>query len=304
MIGWRKIAKIATVAITVGCLVHFGLRLVRDWDSVTEAAAGFGSKPWLIVAEFGLMLLNVGVECLRWSVVRKFFTGGTAEDDVVGTLRAISLGNATPANLGEHVGRTIGYDSRGRAFAASITASFIQTAAIFLLACVAASFVWEEHLRYHTKELLSLPIVLAMFVPIVIIIVMGLYVRVGGRREQVLRFVRRRGFWRMFDTAFLLNVVKVAIFSSQLTLLLAQGSDTENLFLFALTLVYYGFVTVVPRVNIADVGIKGSMAQFFFGSFVGEGCVAASVVAIWALNIVLPSVVGFATMPIRRRAKR
>lgn len=298
---WHRVGRIAAFVLTVVCLAYFVWQLTDSYVDVIGSFHTIGSQTTLIIAEFALMLMGIVVETVRWSIIRRFFTGGTLKADIIGTLRAISLGNATPANLGEHVGRAMGYDSKGRAFAASFIASVIQTTAIVILGSSGSVFIWEEFSRYHTRALFSLPICLAMFIPILLGCFLFLYIKLGAQRDKLKRFIGRRGFASMFYTSLLLNILKVCIFSTQLFLILNIGCHGNQFTLMATVFVYYLYVTVVPRINIIDIGIKGSLAAFFFEPFVETQFIFSASIFIWALNIILPSVLGFISLLFRKR---
>ncbi len=227
------------------------------------------------------MGVDILIESLRWSVLRKVFTSGSYTDDLTATLRSISLGNMTFANIGEHVGRFLSYNDKKSAGAASLVASFIQTASIVFSGGIALAF-----LKLH--DFVPQNIITISIVAIAIAIVVGIMIIIMGLRY----FHFPVGWGRGISLAFSLNIAKLLIFSFQLSLLLTPGL-LPNVIIFACVVLYYFFVTIVPRINLIDIGVKGGLATWMFSSFAQSSIISSAIIFIWALNIVFPSLFGF-----------
>lgn len=288
----RSWGKPVVAVFCIVCLVVFIRNLSVSWNDVSASISSFLRRPWLVTVEVALMILNIGVESARWRCVRRAFTQGSWADDVKASLRGVSLGNVTPGNVGEHVGRASSYSEHGKAGAASVLSSVLQTAVISLMGGIASLGLARAE-GGHTVAIIGFGVftVLAFFVIFCgesLLGKMGVSVR------------RSRGLCM----AALVNVLKVCVFSFQFAFLL-NGGMWPSLIIFESTLLYYFLITVIPRVNLIDVGVKGGVASWVFGSGLCPAVtVNAAVIFIWVLNIVLPSIVGFATFVIRRKVSQ
>lgn len=279
-----KIRRVLNVAVTVFCLVCLVLFCHRIWvdrDSISASFATFFYYKWLIFIEVLLMGVNILIESLRWMVLRRVFTSGSYADDLTATLRSISLGNMTFANIGEHVGRFLSYNDKKSAGAASLVASVIQTASIVFSGVISLAFLnffnfIPQNILYISLAAISISVV----VGILIIFISFRY------------FHFPAGWGRGISLAFALNIAKLLVFSFQLALLLTPGMMPCAL-IFTSVVLYYFFVTIVPRINIIDIGVKGGIAAWMFSSFAQSSFISSSVIFIWALNIVFPSLFGF-----------
>lgn len=260
------------------------------WGGVGDSMWLLAGRPALMAAEVGLMLAGVGVETLRWSALRRGYMGGSLEADFLATLRSVALGNSTPLNLGEHAGRGMSYPRRRMATVLSLIASVVQTAALLVL-----GFVGCIGVGHAGVELPRLGVVAAC----VALAAAGLGLIVVWRRRR-----RRMRAAAAVGWAFALSVVKVSLFSFQLFLLLAACGGGAGWGLYCAVLFYYLCVTVTPRVNMVDIGVKGAWAVGVFAPWVGEAGAAAATVVMWLVNIVVPSLAGFAVLIIGRLRRR
>lgn len=287
-----KLRRIFNIAVTIFCLVCLALfshRIWADRDAIVASFSTFFFYKWLIFVEVLLMGANIFVESLRWNVIRRVFTSGSYTDDLTATLRSISLGNMTFANVGEHVGRFLSYSDKKSAGAASLVASIIQTASIVISGALALAFLYFYDSVSQNIFFVSVVAIIIAFVIGILIIFLGV------------RYFHFPTEWvRGVSLAFALNIAKFFIFSFQLALLLTPGK-LPSLLIFASVVLYYFFVTIVPRINIIDIGVKGGIASWIFVSFANYCIISSAVIFIWALNIVLPSTFGFFSF-VRRRA--
>ena len=283
--------QICIAAVSITCLVFFIHHIVTRRDDVGEAVRVTLSHPMLIVVEFSLMSCGVAVEAARWGVLRSGFIGGDFKSDFTATLRSIALGNATPGNIGEHAGRGMSYADTGKAAIISILASVLQTADIAVLGIAGAAGLWMSGRDIdHTAILVaSVLCVCCMVVCAVCAIARG-----GKMRDEV-RQVRWCRVVRHMLASFCIGIVKVLLFSLQLYLLLTVDADCDSELFFAV-LFYYLCITVTPRMNIIDVGVKGTWAIAIFSPFVSDARIMSATVALWLVNIVIPSLFGYAAV--------
>ncbi|MGN0028655.1 MAG: hypothetical protein ACI35Q_02865 [Marinilabiliaceae bacterium] len=277
----RKAETIVGTAVCIACLAYFAASFAGRWGGVGDSLWLIASRPWLIVAEAVLMLVGVAVETLRWSILRRGFMGGSLVADCLATLRSIALGNSTPFNLGEHVGRGMSYPRRRIAAAVSLLASVVQTAAILAL-----GFAGGLAVRSLGMSLPRAGGVAACAALVAAGFGLAMAWRRRGRRLRAMAAVG----W-----AFAVSTAKVALFSFQLFLLLAACGGASG-GLYCAVLFYYLCVTVTPRVNLFDIGVKGMWAAGIFAPWVGEEGAVAATVVLWLINIVAPSCAGYVVL--------
>lgn len=296
---FRRAWQWAVAVFCLACLVVFLRDTWARWGDVEAALASSLSSPGLMAAELALMAANMVVETLRWRRVRSVFAEGDLLDDIMASLRAVSLGNATPGNVGEHVGRALVYDDLRHATHASLAASVLQTATIALMGAAACAFLWSQGAAVPPVALRAGAVA---FVAVFLCLSAAVAVVAYFRWVQV---ELREGWGGSLVAAAWLNALKVGIFSLQLFLFLRAGSAAGGATLFAAVVFYYYLVTLTPRVNIADIGVKGGLASYVFvNGLCDDAAVTSAVILIWATNIVLPSVIGFASLSFNRRPDR
>lgn len=281
----RKAETVVGSAVCLACLAYFAASFAGRWGGVGESACIIASRPWLIVVEAVLMLVGVAVETLRWSVLRRGFMGGGIKADCLATLRSIALGNSTPFNLGEHVGRGMSYSCRRVAAAVSLLASVVQTAAILALGFAGGLVVRSLGMSLPRAGGVAACAAIAAA---------GFGLAMAWRRRG-----RRGRAMAAVGLAFGVSVVKVALFSFQLFLLLAACGGAGGGLYWAV-LFYYLCVTVTPRVNIFDIGVKGMWAAGIFAPWVGEEGAVAATVVLWLVNIVAPTCAGYVVLLVGR----
>ncbi len=286
-----------TVAIIISILglCYFAYTLNSKWGGVMTSMRLFMSSGSLIICEFILMIIGIIVETLRWSFIRKVFTDGDTSGDFIATLRAVALGNSTPANLGEHVGRGISYESKKLATEASICSSVIQTAVIVLVGFAGALYIAHEN---GDLDLKMFKVIFAIF--LVIAGVCIYCVKYCHWAEDIKEAISKKGAWPKLTAATMTNIFKFCLFSFQYALLLSFGAELTML-LFCHVLFYYVCITFIPRLNIIDIGVKGALSIHMFSSFNTEEIITSAALLLWGINIIIPTVAGYVTIFIKRR---
>ena len=92
-----------------------------------------------------------------------------------------------------------------------------------------------------------------------------------------------------------LSALRYLIFSFQYyMLLLAMQVDMPFLQAMIFISVIYLVLTAIPSIALADIGIRGSVALFFFGMVSDNttGILLATLL-LWFINIVLPALIGY-----------
>lgn len=264
-----------------------------------------------------LMLLNWCLEAVKW----KFLIGKIEKIGFFKALQAvlagISISSFTPNRTGEFIGRV--FILKKSSVVEGILITLVGSMGQLLVTVVAGSaslLVFVMH--YFTEAVFSHHyIFIGMTVLLVVfnLLLLGLYLNLSflaTLKERMLknRLKKLRRFFRVFALyrkrellmVLLLSLMRYAVFSTQFFLLL-QVFDVRIPFLSALILISltYFIMAVIPTVALTELGIRGSVALYFFGFFfdqpdVFEGTVKLGILAastsLWLINIGLPALLG------------
>lgn len=304
--------KISGLVVSLGCVAYFGCSVADRWDEVTSAFGCLWGEKWRLALAVALMPVVLVMETIRWSVLRRGVIKGAIRQDVEATLSAVALGNATPGNLGEHFGRVLSYSAKTRAALMSLCASMLMTAAITILGLTGAAVLTAEE-----YDLPWTSVAVAIGTIIVGLVIVGFFILVRLKPDKIkwipewwrVSVNAMCGAWRNVVASLALSVVKALVFSFQLFMLLRTCGDSLPYstvpvhVLFAAVLLYYLCITVTPRVNLIDVGVKGAWSLCVLGALADEGIIVASTVVMWVVNIVTMSLLGAVAMAAKRILK-
>ena len=287
-----------TLLFSLACLAWFVYSLWLRSDEVLALLPSFFSDRLLIFSEVFLLLANVSLEALRWRVVYSGHVRCSFLHSLKTVLLASALGNASPANLGEHLARSLDASDKKTAASLSVLASALTSLSIFLVGSVASALLFSlgSSLSNAYSSLSTLYPLLTFSAAFVLLVALAAFlaVRFSSRLSSLLSSTLALVGVRRALLALALGCLRVLVFSLQLFLLLSVGSLSPALPLFLLVLVYYLFLTFLPRLNFVDVGVKGALAAAVFApSLVEPSAVYSATVLLWLLNIVLPSLLGF-----------
>lgn len=287
---FKSTYRIAAYITSLICLGYFGYCLIGKWNDVMTSLKLFVSSSSLIVLEFFLMAAGVVLETLRWRFIRKVFVKNGAESDFIATLRAVALGNSTPANVGEHIGRGMSYEENRMATEASLYASVIQTIVI-----VFVGFLGGLYITYETGDF---DMRLVKVISVVFLVITGgffYWTKHSRLSSEIQQAISSDGAAFNFTAAFIVNIFKFCLFSLQYALLLSFGTEL-SLLLYCNVLFYYVCITFIPRLNIIDVGVKGALSIHFFSSFNSEEIITSAAILLWGINIIIPTLAGYITI--------
>lgn len=287
------IVTVISVVLTAVCTVELIRRLTAAPDDVANSLLALFSNEWLIVAELLLLLVNISLESLKWWLINGRNYQCYKWWQVVGTvLVATAFGGATPGRVGEHVARMQDGESKSDALIGSLVSSIVQTMVIVLFALVAFLFY---HVGQTACELIThdADISIGWFLVVVAVLLVAVsllfrYVLLRWRNNTYTqRFTARR-----LCLIFGVNALRYVVFATQLVLLLSYGAETQIWTLYIFSTFYYFLITVLPSINIIDVGVKNEVAIIVFGGMFGEPTIFTAVFVVWLINTCLPSLLG------------
>jgi hypothetical protein len=264
-----------------------------------------------------MMIINWTIETIKWrfliSRIEKvgFFRAFQA------VLAGVSVSSFTPNRIGEYFGRVyiLKSASHMEGILITILGSMSQllvtifTGSIAMLIFIPA-FLPESGLArgYIYYSIVSITAVFNF-------IAFGLFLNINflsvlkekilrNRLKGIRRFFRVFAFYRRKElvTVIGMSFLRYIVFSTQYYLLLRMFAVPVNLpeGLMVISLVYF-VMAVIPTIALTEIGIRGSVAIYFFGILPGLqgnaselaslGILSASIM-IWVINLGIPAVVG------------
>lgn len=255
-----------------------------------SATAGYALLFFLILAT-----ANWFFEILKWetivSVIEKIDFKTAAKQ----SLAALTVSLATPNRIGEYGAKVYFFETSKRKkilllnFYSNINQMLVTTVfggiSLFY-------FVQRFNIEYSTKNVLGIG-----FVIVVLLLAAYLLKRKelknGSSIVKSIRFFRSISIVVKLKTIFF-SVLQYIIFSSLFYfLLLFFGAEIGFLEAIPLIFTMYFLVSIVPTFFIFDVAVRGGVAVWLF-SFLGlpELAVLSTVLSMWLLNFLFPSILG------------
>jgi len=264
-----------------------------------------------------LMLVNWSLEAYKW----KYLIGKVEEISFFKSFQAvltgISVSSFMPNRVGEFFGRIfiLKTASRIEGILITVVGSMSQLLITILAGSIALLIFIPQYLSgegfshgYLYYGIFTLVITLDS-------ILVALFFKLSfltTLKERILQngFKRLRKFFRIFAfyhnremaTVMMLSFVRYVVFSTQFYILLllfeVRIPYFNALVLIALT---YFIMTIIPTIALTELGIRGSVALYFFGLHFGQlftmtgkntlGVVAASTL-LWMINLGIPALIG------------
>ena len=309
---WLFAIKAVLAAVAVAALVELA------GPAEVVAALSHADAGWALAA-LALVPVNIGLEAYRWGrLVRRLAPEVRYRDALRAVVGSYPLGLLTPGRVGDYVGRAVYL--RAIPAGASAALTFAERMAT-LAACLAGGLVaLGPYLATQAAPSPLWPAVTFLgAVATLAILSLVLFPKLASTVAATLlpfRAVRRAG--RAFgkipreETAGLvaLSALRYVVFSGQFVLLahaLAPEAPWGGLWV-GVALVFFA-KSAIPQVTLGDLGVREGAAVFFLGAYgVGAGAAFDAALALFAMNLLLPAVVGAPLLVrlqvLRRRAQR
>lgn len=250
-----------------------------------------------------LMFLNWTTEALKW----KFMIGKIERISTGRSLEAVFSGLTvsffTPNRIGEYAGRVFHLQEGKRMQATFIT--MIENSSQLLITLLTGSLACMIYMNDY-MEMNSWIFILMRFMLIFFcIFCLILYFNLDLFEKFFQRF-RLSEYWKQIFHVFslystkelvkvlLLATVRYLIFSIQFYILLRIYGFTFQLFPCLLMMAMTFFVmAVVPTFTIAEIGIRGAVAAYFFGKLTIDVLpVLNATFSLWLINLAIPALTG------------
>ncbi|MEH6763678.1 MAG: hypothetical protein V7655_04180 [Aequorivita antarctica] len=291
-------AKVLVLAVTFG-YIFYKLKSNTSLGFSEFTATIFSKGSLSIYTVLLLLLLAAGnwfFEILKWKTLVSTFEKINFKTALKQCLASLTVSLATPNRIGEYGAKSLFFESRKRK--KILLLNFFSGAAQMLVTTFFGAFGMLYFLRnfnitYSVTTLCYFGIVL------ILLFAVGYYFKEkelllkGFSIAKTLQFFRDIPFQIKFKTV-LFSTFRYVIFSSMFYgLLLFFGANIT--FLEAIPLIFsmYFFVSILPTLFVFDVVIRGGVAVWLFShEGIPELVVLSTVLAMWLLNFVLPSLLG------------
>jgi len=316
---YNKVIQVLILVLTYG-FIYDQVFYRKNLPNILEALNEDFKNPdfaWLMALLILLMCINWAVEAVKWRYLMAKIERIGFWKSYQAVLTGVTVSSFTPNRIGEYFGRVfiLNTGSRIEGILVTILGSMSQllitiftgSAALLAFIPIFLTHYWD----YNGYLYYTLVAVVVCFN----ILLLGLYLNVSflsTLKEKLLRRRLRkiRKFFRVFAfyhnreliRVLLYSLLRYLIFSFQFYILLrifavpVPYPDAMML----ISLIYF-VMAVIPTIALTELGIRGSVALYFFGIYysglggptesINFGILAASTL-LWAINLGFPALVG------------
>ena len=284
-IGIKELIHYSAIIIAFLGILFFINKIRNEEINLYEVFKEVIKDKNLIFIELLLFILNFSLETIRWKILYRNIENISFRQSLKTVLLATAFGNTTPGGLGEHIARINGKAEIKGSLVISVIASFLQTTTIVLFALFAFIAVGFS---------LAINRYIILFIIIFIIIIIFILVLKSAKNNVIRDFLNSiLSFDRkIIFKALGFNILRYIVFSSQLFLLLNNSNEKFDTEILIQIPIYYLMITIIPVQRILDIGIKGSVAIYVFGNLLDVSEISSSILFIWLLNTLVPSLIG------------
>ncbi|MDG1045154.1 MAG: lysylphosphatidylglycerol synthase domain-containing protein [Bacteroidia bacterium] len=273
-----------------------------DWDShfIPLFKSAFEYYPLGFISVFLMVILNWNFEAMKFKIllkskslsrIRLFFTvlGGTA------------ISNFTPARSGEYIGRSLLLKGVHpiRVTIATVAGNLAQVLMTYGLGLLSILVVyiffdfydnWADQTSYIIAVILCFLLLLFLFLSKRIIEFLSKIL--PSKITSFFKLVKHYNF-SVYGRVVVLSFLRYCVFSAQLFILLQLFSDFSLPFnLVWLVPVAFLLQSIVPIPAISDIGVRVGVCGLLFGDYISNIALVQSVTCLWAINLILPGVIG------------
>jgi len=269
------------------------------WHSIILSLSKEGK--WSLAVVILLMMLNWSIEALKWRVLLRDIEPISFSLALQSVLTGLSISLLTPNRIGEYMGRILYLRNKHK-----MKAVPVHIVGSFALLKVTGFFGLGGLLFYILQIRWNLWILILALASIGFIVgITFFYFHLKALVNWVTRFrLLRKGIkYIRVVTRFnrkqlvhilLLSVFRYSVYSLQFALLLKVCLvDISWVYLFPVIFLFFWTLAIVPTIAIAELGIRGGMALYFFLPLSNNSFgILAATCLLWCINLILPSLIG------------
>lgn len=272
---------------------------------------------FLIVWTFVLMLVNWGIESLKWQFLINKVERISFLKSFEAIFSGISVSIFTPNRVGEWFGRVFIMRKANPWKGVFITmiGSFSQLLTTIIIGAISLLFyipIYFSEASFYSHYLLY---GLILLVVVIITALILIFLNVTAIPSFVSRILKKRFSHfneylsvisnyttRELTTVLLLSFLRYCVFSIQFYILLMTFSVQIPLLhgLMIISMVFF-VMTAIPTVTLAELGVRGSVSLYFIGLYferflqltdqINIGIVS-STSTLWLINLAIPALLG------------
>ncbi|MBN1199219.1 MAG: flippase-like domain-containing protein [Bacteroidales bacterium] len=272
---------------------------------------------WMMILVILLMFVNWGVEAIKWRYLMAKIERIGFWKSYQAVLTGVTVSSFTPNRIGEYFGRVfiLQTGSRVEGILITVIGSMSQLLITILTGSLALLAFIPLFLTHYWNYNGYLYYAIVALVVGFDILILGFYLNVSflsTLKEKLLRngLKKIRKFFRIFAfyhnreliRVLIYSFIRYVIFSFQFFVLLrifgVQIPYPDAMML--ISLIYF-VMAVIPTIALTELGIRGSVALYFFGIYfsgmdrlseqINFGILAASTI-LWAINLGFPALLG------------
>ncbi len=257
------------------------------------------SNWWYLILAVSLVLLNWGVELIKWMIIIKPISKEKSRLTLIKSLFAgIATGIVTPNRLGNFLGRMLYFKGKKRILAAfgTLYANLAQFLATLIFGALGFYSLGDqligEYNHYLLKTALIVGLCLSFFLYIIFAFGPELF-KFMYRKYQNTVDILQGQLKHVSFILLLLSLLRYLVFISQFGfLLLAFGASYSEDLISALYL-HFLIISILPSLIMGKLVIRETVALLILGSFIpNNAIIVVSSLTLWAINLGFPSLIG------------
>jgi hypothetical protein len=289
--------------------IHKQPDLPHAWQQILETLTGNNSwKCWTVIS---LMLVNWGIEALKWKELLGPLEPLTFWRSLKAILSGVAFAVNTPNRIGEYGGRILFLPEGKRLQAVSLTlvGSYSQLLVTLIMGTIGLwllySGVFSVNLTGNWQSYTLWIRLLCLVLTTITVLLLLIYLRISwlvrlvekipgienwGKALFVIDHLPVRILLRVFGWSLLRYVV----FVIQYILLLQSFGVAGAIFTVCWMIsIQFLVLAIIPTIALAELGIRGKLALELFGwmSTNQLGIITAAI-SIWLINLVIPAIAG------------
>lgn len=298
------IFKFTIIIISYGFIVY----KLFQYDELYNVIKQFqltGDRFLIFFAVIFLMFINWGIEALKWKLLINKLESISILSSLKAVFSGITISIFTPYSVGEFGGRifVLKKENRISAIFSTIVGSMSQlliTIVMGLLSIGLLLLYFPEKTTFSEYNYITFTL---LFIITGLITYIFLNIKIISFVFNKLPYIKKYNKYFHILSSYqgkelikvlVLSLIRYFVFAGQFYLLLNYfGVNIEIMYAFISIALTYFFMTLIPKITLLEIGIRGSVALFFIGMFAGEvvGIVSASVV-LWVINLAVPALIG------------
>lgn len=264
---------------------------------------------------FLLMIINWSIEAFKWKYLIKKAEPIAFHKSFMGVLYGITISIFMPNRTGEFAGRimVLKKSSRWKGVFLTIVGSISQFMVTLIAGTFGAILLFLQGKHWEPPiENVALVFFIAAFISVFLVTYFYFHIhkleRLPIKRKWFIKLKKHIHALALFRRqelviVLLMSSLRYLVFSFQFYLLLVFCGINIPLFpAFLIIATWFLFITVIPTVALSEIGVRGAVSVFLFHLYFNqtshifslqeEIVVLTAAFALWAINIIIPALLG------------